>query len=172
MKIGVFDPYLDDLGGGEKYMMILAICLSKEHQVTVFWDNQEDVEAFKKRFVLPLENIIFEKNIFSSKMSVLERARLSKNYDAFVILSDGSIPFVFPAKLFLHIQQPLPKSKSLKLKDKIKLKQISAIFYNSEFTKRFNDSLFPGVKSTIIYPPVSLGTRDKGLGTRKKENAV
>lgn len=174
MRIGVFDPYLDDLGGGEKYMMILATCLSKEHQVSVFWDNPKDIEALKKRFVLSLENIHIEKNIFSSKVSVFERTRLSKNYDAFVILSDGSIPFVFPKKLFLHIQQPLPisKDKRLKIKDIIKLKNISAIFYNSQFTKQFNDSLFPGVKSTLIYPPVSLRTGDRGQGTREKENVI
>ena len=49
MRIGVFDPYLDDLGGGEKYMMSVASCLSKKHDVTVFWDRKEDFEVFKKR---------------------------------------------------------------------------------------------------------------------------
>src|ERR1700722_10080995 len=96
MKIGIFDPYLDDLGGGEKYMMILATCLAKEHNVAVFWDNKEEVEALKKRFGLQLKNISIQKNIFSSQVSTFDRMRSSKNYDAFVILSDGSIPFIFP----------------------------------------------------------------------------
>ena len=36
MKIGIFDPYLDDLGGGEKYMMKIAQCLGKNHDVSIF----------------------------------------------------------------------------------------------------------------------------------------
>ena len=39
MKIGVYDPYLDDVGGGEKYMLTTAECLSNDHDVTIFWDN-------------------------------------------------------------------------------------------------------------------------------------
>src|SRR5258708_32677103 len=111
MRVGVFDPYLDDLGGGEKYMMMLAICLSKRHDVTIFWDNEDDITAFKKRFGLSLEKIKIQKNIFSLRISFLEKAAAIQKYDAFIILSDGSIPFVFPKKLYLHIQQPLPKHK-------------------------------------------------------------
>lgn len=169
MRIGVFDPYLDDLGGGEKYMMMLATCLSKEHIVTIFWDNKDDIEAVKKRFNISLENIRIQKNIFSSHVSFIKRIQLARNFDAIIVLSDGSIPFLFPTKLFLHIQQPLPQQRSLGLKNKIKLNQISAVFYNSEFTKKYNNSLFPGVKSTIIYPPVSLEARDKKENSEKEK---
>jgi glycosyltransferase involved in cell wall biosynthesis len=167
MRIGVFDPYLDDLGGGEKYMMTLASCLAEQHDVTVFWDNKEDISALKKRFGLPMDKIHIAKNIFSPRVNFFERIKETRNYDRIVALSDGSIPFVFPAKLFLHIQQPLSISKNRTFKDKIKRKHISAIFYNSEYTKLFNDQLFPGVKSTVIYPPVSLGSKEKGKGTRE-----
>lgn len=171
MKIGVFDPYLDDLGGGEKYMMLLASCLAKEHDVTVFWDKESDVDAVKDRFGLALNNITIGKNIFSKHIRFFERMKLAKRFDAIIILSDGSIPFLFPAKVYLHIQQPLPKQTGSGFKNKIKRRYISAIFYNSGFTKKFNDRLFPGVKSTVIYPPVALGARDQGLGTRK-ENII
>jgi glycosyltransferase involved in cell wall biosynthesis len=171
MKIGIYDPYLDDLGGGEKYMMSVAACLSKKHEVTIFWDNQKDFDGVKKRFNLQLDNIKIYKNIFSSEVGFFQKTKAFRNYDAFIILSDGSIPFVFPKKLFLHIQQPLPKH-SLSFKDKIKIKYISAVFYNSQFTKKFNDPLFPEVKSEVIYPPVWLGTRDLGLGTSEKENII
>src|SRR5215469_11467084 len=154
MRIGIFDPYLDDLGGGEKYMMMLATCLAKQHNVTVFWDNKRDVEAFQKRFGMQLEGIQIEKNIFAPQVNFFERARASKNFDAIIILSDGSFPLLFSKKLFLHIQQPIPQMQQLNLKNKLKLKRISAIFYNSHFTKHYNDPLFFGVKSTIIYPPV------------------
>lgn len=166
MKIGVYDPYLDDLGGGEKYMMSVASCLAQEHDVTVFWDNKSDIEAFKKRFTVPMEKISIQKNIFSSNIGFFKRSRMVRKYDAIIILSDGSIPFVYPTKLFLHIQQPIPQ-RQFTFKDKIKIRCISAIFYNSQFTQQFNNSLFSGVKNTIIYPPVKL------LNTQeKKENII
>ena len=161
MRIGIFDPYLDDLGGGEKYMMSVASCLSKKHDVTIFCDNEEDFYAVKKRFNLSLEKVKLEKNIFSPHLSFFQKTKTFSNYDAFVILSDGSIPFVFPKKLYLHIQQPLPKKNGFNFKDNVKRRHISAIFYNSHFTKKFNDSVFPGVKSEVIYPPVSFEARDK-----------
>lgn len=170
MKIGVFDPYLDDLGGGEKYMMMLASYLSKKHEVTIFWDNEEDITALKKRFNINFEKITITKNIFSPRTSFFTRIKALGNFDALVILSDGSIPFIFSKKLYLHIQQPLPMH-GRSFKYKVKIKHISKIFYNSQFTKHFNDPLFPGVKSVVIYPPVSLETRDAS-GTRMKENVI
>ena len=44
MKIGIFDPYLGTLSGGEKYMLSIASCLSKEHEVYVFWDQEKEEE--------------------------------------------------------------------------------------------------------------------------------
>ncbi|HSX09864.1 MAG TPA: glycosyltransferase family 4 protein [Candidatus Saccharimonadales bacterium] len=169
MKIGVFDPYLDDLGGGEKYMMKLATCLAKDNDVSIFWDNKKDIEAIKKRFGLSLENISIHKNIFSAHVGFVERIQSATKFDKIIFLSDGSIPFIFPTKLFLHIQQPLPQRLGFNFKDNIKRRHVSAIFYNSEFTKKYNDPLFPGVRSTIIYPPVSLL---KTQHEPKKENMI
>jgi glycosyltransferase involved in cell wall biosynthesis len=172
MRIGVFDPYLDDVGGGEKYMMLLAECLAKKHDVTVFWDSDEDFIAVKKRFNLSLDQVKRTQSIFSPGFNIFHKVKALQNYDAFIILSDGSIPFVFPKKLFLHIQQPLVRGH-LRFKDKIKLKHISAIFYNSQFTKQFNDQLFSGVNSVVIYPPVSLQNfKDNHLRLIKKEKII
>lgn len=172
MKIGVFDPYLDDLGGGEKYMMMLASCLAEQHEVSVFWDNNSDVSALKERFGFPIDKVHIAKNIFSPRVSFFERTKRVRQYDAIVVLSDGSIPFIFPTKLFLHIQQPLPKGSSSSLKNTMKRKNISAVFYNSEFTKKFNDPLFPGVKSRVIYPPVKLSAGGEHSVARLKQNII
>ena len=57
MNIGVYDPYLDDNGGGEKYLITLAECLSEDNDVFVFWDNVQDLESVGERFNINLENI-------------------------------------------------------------------------------------------------------------------
>src|SRR3989344_3655340 len=111
MKIGIFDPYLDDLGGGEKYMVTLASCLSKENKVVIFWDSPEDLKKVSVRFSIDTSRIKLAKNIFSPRYSLFGRLWESSSYDAIVVLSDGSIPFVLSKKLFLHLQQPFPGIK-------------------------------------------------------------
>lgn len=152
VKIGIFDPYLDDLGGGEKYMITIAECLSQKHEVDVFWDNAKDLKNIAERFALNIFKVKISSNIFSPKVSFIEKLRVSKNYDAIIVLSDGSIPVVLSKKLFIHFQQPLPNVKqSLKLF--LKTKKVNAFFCNSHFTKSFIDKEF-GISSKVIYPPV------------------
>lgn len=166
MKIGIFDPYLDDLGGGEKYMMTIAECLSKDHDVSVFWDRREDLENLRQRFLLNLDSISIVKNIFSPKTSSLERFIKTKKFDAIFVLSDGSIPLVSSKKLFIHFQQPMEHLRSVSLKTKLKLSKITTIFCNSQFTKSFIDKTF-NVDSKVIYPPIALYPKKT-----KKENII
>lgn len=165
MKVGVYDPYLDDGGGGEKYMMTLASCLSQKHDVSIFWDSTQDIEKVSTRFEIDIEKVNIRENIFSSKISQIRRMLESRKYDALVILSDGSIPFTLSKKLFLHIQQPIP-SINLSFKSKIKIKRVNRIFCNSFFTKSFIDTQL-GVDSIVIYPPIEL--HPKNL---QKENVI
>lgn len=165
MKIGIYDPYLDDLGGGEKYMMTIAQCLSDKHDVIVFWDRMEDIHELLKRFRLDVSKIRFEENIFSRKVSFWKKILKTKEFDAIIVLSDGSIPFSLSKKLFIHIQQPLPFMR-LSLKDKWKLLRVSKFFCNSYYTKSFVDKSFK-TKSLVVYPPVDIQKRKV-----KKENVI
>lgn len=166
MRIGIYDPYLDDLGGGEKYMMTIAECLSQGNQVEIFWDNASDIDKVNKRFNIDLSTIKIVPNIFSPKVNPLKRILATANYDIIIVLSDGSIPFSLSKKLFLHLQQPLENFNSRSLKGKIKLSRVNAIFCNSEYTKTFNEKRFK-IKTTVIYPPVLLSPKDI-----KKENII
>ena len=164
MKIGIFDPYLDDLGGGEKYMMSIAECLSLHHEVAVFWDDTSVKERLEERFSLNLKEVKFIKNIFSAKISTFKRIVESSKFDLIIILSDGSVPLLL-SRTFLHIQQPL-SNVNLKLSDRIKLKKINGIFCNSEYTKKYIDREFK-TNSKILYPPIVL--KPKNI---KKENVI
>ena len=166
VRIGIFDPYLDDLGGGEKYMMTIAECLSKKHGVNVFWDNKKDIDGLLERFSLDLSRVSITKNIFSSNFGFFKRIIESKKYDVIILLSDGSIPFLLSKKTFLHIQQPLDQIEKKKLKTGIKLLRITGIFCNSEYTKSFNKDKFLKLTS-VLYPPVSLYS-----SKTKKENII
>ncbi len=165
MRIGIYDPYLDDLGGGEKYMITLAECLSRDNSVTVFWNRQEDLKKVADRFSLDISRITLKKNIFSPNYPFLRRCLDSLSYDAIVVLSDGSIPFVLSRKLFIHLQQPFPKIK-MSLKNNLKKMRVASFFCNSFFTKSFIDKEF-GINSKVIYPPVNVKIKES-----KKENTI
>lgn len=154
MNIGIYDPYLDDLGGGEKYMLTAASCLSQDHNVTIFWDNYADVEAVAKRFDLDLTSCTIAPNIFSPHISSWQRLKATNAYDVITVLSDGSVPLTLCKYLFLHIQQPLPISSQMSIMENFKRNRITKIFYNSAFTSKKNSDHFQGIPSTIIYPPV------------------
>jgi glycosyltransferase involved in cell wall biosynthesis len=156
VRIGIFDPYLDDLGGGEKYMMTIAECLSKDNSVEVFWDNEKDLENLKKRFPLDLASVRLTSNIFKAQVPLVKRLMDSVKYDVIIFLSDGSLPLVLSRKLFIHIQQPLNSMQTTGLVlNKFKISRVSGFFCNSEYTKTFIDKKFH-LKTSILYPPVNV----------------
>ena len=168
MKIGIFDPYLDTLGGGEKYILTIAMCLAKLHNIFIFWDpksEKEIKETAHKKLDIDLTSVQFTQNIFSPKYSSFSRLILSKNYDFIIFLSDGSIPFVL-SKLIIHFQFPVEWVNISPLITKFKLLRIQKIICNSVFTKSFIDKKF-GINSTVLYPPVFI--QKKNI---KKENII
>lgn len=166
MKIGMYDPYLDDLGGGEKYMMTIASCLSQEHEVTVFWNRKEDFYAVRDRFGLDVSRVHLAENIFASEYGFFKRFFATRKYDALIFLSDGSIPFSLSRKLFIHIQQPLEQLQKGSLKDAYKISRVTRFFCNSAYTKSFIDKSFH-LKTRLLYPPVSLHVKKT-----TKENTI
>ncbi len=166
MRIGIYDPYLDDLGGGEKYMMSIASYLSKKNEITVFWDNKQDLNSISERFNLDLSKINLFKNIFSTNISIFQRILETRKFDVLIILSDGSIPLVLSKKLFLHIQQPLDYIATSSTLDKFKLSRVNGIFVNSVFTKSFLEKKI-NKKIEVIYPPVEVSAKKV-----KKENII
>ncbi|HSD98499.1 MAG TPA: glycosyltransferase family 4 protein [Patescibacteria group bacterium] len=166
MRIGIYDPYLDDLGGGEKYMMSIASCLADTNTVDVFWDNKEDVKNVIKRFGIDLSRAKQAPNIFSSRYNLLQRFSMTQKYDVIIALSDGSIPFLGSKRLFLHIQQPLARMQTDSLWGKLKLIRVTKFFCNSEYTRSYLGKKIKD-KAVIIYPPVVLSPKQV-----KKENYV
>jgi len=154
MKAGIYDPYLDTLGGGERYTMTVASCLAKGGwQVNVFWDDRGVRKGIEEQFGLNLKKINFVPNIF--RKSFLQKYQILKNYDFVFCLSDGSIPFLFAKKNILHFQVPFHDAGGKKPLNRTKLKKIDAVICNSRFTKKFIDQEY-GVKSKVIYPPTAV----------------
>lgn len=169
MRIGFFDPYLDTLTGGERYILTAASCMGKNNSVSLFWDDKSILERAKDKFNLNLQEVQVVKNIFSTKVSFFNRLIESKKYDVIFYLSDGSIPFLISKKTFLHFQFPVSRIRGKSMSNKIKFRKITGSICNSFFTKEFIDKTY-GIDSTVIYPPVQIG--DRHVSLLRKDNII
>ncbi len=168
MKIGIFDPYLDTLSGGEKYILTAAACLSGKNDVTIFWDDQSIADIALNKLHIDLSNVTIKPNIFSPKVKLPSRLLETGRYDLLIILSDGSIPVTLARKTILHFQFPVEWVKADDLITKIKLLKINTIICNSQFTKNFIDKKF-NINSKILYPPCITSDDLKKISTQKEE---
>jgi glycosyltransferase involved in cell wall biosynthesis len=168
MRVGLFNPYLDSLGGGEKYTLTLAEHLSNQgHQVHLFWNEREVRKKLEERFNLNLKKISFVENIFSSNNNFLQKWQITRKYDLIFYLSDGSLPFLFAKKNILHFQVPFKGVSGKSFLNRLKLVNFHHVVCNSEFTKKHIDLEF-GIKSQIVYPPVAVNNFKPG----KKGNLI
>ncbi len=148
MKILVYSPYLDTLGGGERYILTVASYLSRKHEVDIAWNDPEILHVSSKHFNIPLSNIHIVQNIFRTG-NLLNKFLTTRQYDLFIYLTDGSIPMTFAKKNILHIQSPLEKFSF----PWWKLRLYQAIVVNSVFTKQHIPT-FVSSRVGVIYPPV------------------
>lgn len=179
MNVGIYDPYLDTLGGGERYVLSIAKYFEKDNDVTVFWDNDLTSEINRK-FPFNFKKINFQKNIFKNG-SIVDKRNITRNFDLFFFISDGSIPFLFAKKNFLIFQFP-PQGKKLSFVDMIKLRNIDKVICYSNFVKRYLDKIFK-LNSFVLYPSVDMistklpkeniilnvGRFTKGVNNKKQE---
>lgn len=161
MKVAIYSPYLDTLGGGEKYMMTIAETFSVNHSVDVLLDNHlEKIDSsylkdqLSNRFNLNLQSVNFVSAPFG-KGKFISRAIFLKQYDLLFYLTDGSIFYSTAKKNILHIQSPLIGQPAINIWGKLKLKRWDLIIYNSNFTKENAAKNWP-LKSEVIYPPVDI----------------
>lgn len=162
-KIAIYSPYLNTLGGGERYILTIAEYLSDNNDVSIFWDNKEIVSRIKERLNINLSRVNFLPS-FTGKNLVYKYSHL-KNFDVLFFVSDGSIPIGFSKNNILHFQVPF-KAKP-KFVNAVKLRSWKKIIVNSIFTKKFIDQSY-SVSSLVVYPPVDVNSFRYG----EKENII
>jgi glycosyltransferase involved in cell wall biosynthesis len=157
MKAAIYNPYLDTLGGGERYTTAFAKVLSEAgYKVDVQWKSSGIRKKLEKRFGFNLTGINFVKDI-----------KRGDGYDVCFWLSDGSIPQLKARNNILHFQFPFTSVNGKSLINRMKLFRINEVICNSHFTKRFIDKEY-GVNSRVVYPPIDI----ESIEPRKKENVI
>ncbi|HKC04955.1 MAG TPA: glycosyltransferase family 4 protein [Patescibacteria group bacterium] len=157
MRAAIYNPYLDTLGGGERYTASFAKVLADSGwSVDIEWPDREIKESLQKRFGIDLKGVEVVKDI-----------NRGDGYDLCFWVSDGSIPTLKSRKNFLHFQVPFHGVGGNNLLNKMKLFRIDKIICNSEFTKKIIDREY-GVESSVIYPPVDI----EHIKSKRKENLI
>ena len=144
-KVGLYNPYLDTLGGGEKHILsIVDVVAEKGGEITVFWDKDLSREI-KKRFSLRHINKI--KWLPRS----LKTLRTLRTFNYFFYVTDGSYFFSPAKKNFVFCMVPDKKLYNLNLLNRLKLwnyKFISNSPYTTKWLTRW------GIDPTTIPPHI------------------
>lgn len=157
-KALIVSPYLDHLGGGERYMLSAAAALEgMGYSVYFSWDNVAEIQKLGTMLGITLRAPLLDPNIkklyFGS--NPLDMFLATRAYDVVFYLSDGSLPLLGGRKNLVHMQVPFHGVGGKSLKNKLKKLFIHAVVVNSAFTKKVIDQEY-GINSKILYPPVKL----------------
>jgi len=156
MKAGIYDPYLNILGGGERYMMTLVEYLNQEgYEVDIFWNDKAIKSKIEKQLGINLNRVNFVEDIFYSRGNLLKKWKITRKYDLIFYLSNGSIPFLFGKRNYLLFLVPFTRVQGHSLLNRIKFIKIDQIISISEFTQKYINEEY-GMETRIIYPPVSV----------------
>lgn len=187
-KALIVSPYLDHLGGGERYMLSIASVLeSLGHDIFFSWDNLEEINKLSLMLGLNLKNPQLDSKVkdLYFKGHAIEMYLATKPYDVVVYLSDGSIPMLGGKRNILHMQVPFHGVNGKSIQNKIKESFIHEVIVNSEFTKKIIDVEY-GLKSVVLYPPVapiscestkeklilSVGRFEPSLNAKKQDSLI
>lgn len=148
-SIGLYDPYLDTLGGGEKYVLSILKALENEFEPSIFWDQNFQKEIENKFAVYFNSKINFQPNIFHKKGNVTEKVNSLKNFDIFLYITDGSY-FVSSAKR-TFIYAMVPQRNLYLMNWQNKLKTLKETFFTHSKFNQINLHKW-NVSAKVLYP--------------------
>ncbi len=157
MKAAIYNPYLNTMGGGERYTLAVAqALLQADYKVHLEWEDKAILAKLEARFCIDLKDT-----------QVIADIKRGDGYDVCFWVSDGSVPLLRARKNWLHFQVPFRKVGGKTLINKMKFFRIAKVICNSQFTKKIIDQEY-GVNSVVFYPPVDINK----FKAKKKENMI
>lgn len=150
IRVALYDPYLNTLGGGEKFILsVLEVLAEQGFEINIFWDKNLNKEI-KDRFAFRcIDTSKFLPDIFKNKSSALKTLRTLQTFDYFFYVTDGSYFFSGAKNNFVYAMIPDKKLYNLNLINRLKLINYKFITH-SLFTQKWLSKF--GVKSTVIMP--------------------
>lgn len=156
-KAGIFSPYWDTGGGGEKYSLgVIQVLLNLGYRVEVFWQTQELITEVSRRFKVDIQELFINEpsyRIIKCPGHLWSKLKIEKEFDLLFFVSDGAVPAMFARKNILHFQVPFRKTRGRSPANRLKMRTIQTVVCNSKFTQAVIDQEY-GVHSRVIYPSV------------------
>jgi glycosyltransferase involved in cell wall biosynthesis len=165
MKIGIYSPYLNTLGGGERYILLIASYLANQNTVHLFWDDKSITKKARLNLNINLERVNIIPNIFSNKNNLyklLKKLKKTREYNILFYVTDGSLFFSLAKKNILIIHAPShfpPKNSLINI---LKLKNWSTILCYSGYIQKFIKAQLKR-DALIIYPPIAVDSFIPGI---------
>ena len=172
IKVGIYDPFLDTLGGGEKYIFsILEVFAEKNCEINIFWDKDLSKEITKRFSLRFINQFNWLPNIFkdSSSLSIFNKLQTLKTFDYFFYITDGSYFFSSAKKNFVYAMVPDEKLYKPSLINRLKLNNYSFITH-SEFTKKWLKKF--NIDSQVIMPYLDKYFIGQNIDSSKKEKII
>ncbi len=160
-KVVIYDPFLDTLGGGEKYILsIMDVFSDLGYEINIFW-NKDLTKEIKKRFQLQC--------IDTLKFLDKKNLKNLRAYDYFFYVTDGSYFFSGAKNNFVYAMIPDKKLYNLNLINRLKLINYKFITH-STFTQKWLNKF--GVKSTVIMPYLDDKSINQDIDSINKEKII
>lgn len=167
LKVGIFNPYLDTFGGGEKDNCVMAESLSEKYDVDIVSAKKVPKEELESRFNVDLKGVTMRhvepyKNKHNIKLlGKMYFVKLSKRYDIFVNMVNG-LPFPCFARVgVLRIQFPF--TREIKGHGSFSYYRHALVY--SEYARGWVNQRW-GLDALVLHPPVEI------FGPGEKQNII
>lgn len=158
----IYDPYLSTLGGGERYIFMLAQYFRehKGYHVTIAAPELPDPRGLKDK--------AFSEDFELKELDLSEYTSFTKSFDVVIYLTNDIPPLTLCRQSFAMVQFPFttlagPRSLRERLNQERRLHGYT-YFSNSKFTAVWLRRRWHR-RSAVIFPPVRLGSYDSAQKT-------
>lgn len=167
--VGLYDPYLDSMGGGERHVLSILEVLEKEagYSPILYWDEDETARI-QKTLNIAFENLSIQPNIFKTG-GTLAKLQVLKHLDRFIYVTDGSYFFSNAKKNYVFCMVPNANLFRNNLVNVLKTRNYSYIC-NSEFTQSWLTRF--GIDAQVLYPYISEEFLNLPLHHTSKEKLI
>lgn len=169
-KIGLYDPYFDTMGGGEKHVLSILQVLEQEaaYDPVVFWDT-DLTDTIRERLNLSFRNLRFSPNLFANGTSVVDKLNALRSFEILLYVTDGSYFFSSAHKNFVFCMVPDKHLFTKTMLNWLKTAQ-SQFIANSQFTQRWLAKW--DIRSEVLYPYINQEFLDLKSSDTSKEPMI
>lgn len=163
-KIALYDPYLNILGGGERYVLsILKVFESHGYECSIFW-NTDVTKEMEQKFGIKFHTLNFIPHIFPS--TTLKTLRTLRTFNYFLYVTDGSYFFSSAKHNYIYAMVPQELLYSKNLINRLKMSNYTFITHS-----KFNENRLKnwGIQTQLLYPYIDIPDR---VSLSKKEKII